>query len=251
MRLQEDRARAGPMPTRPALRYNVAVPKEHDVYVEAGSRRVFANATEWPGWSRSGRDEEAALEALLAYAPRYAAAIGKAAGRPFAPTAPLRVVERVAGDATTDFGAPSAAVAADERPLDAAETRRLTAILEACWAAFDAAAEAVVGAVLRKGPLGGGRELPAIVEHVADADGAYLARIAGSYRRPEDADAWAAVAGARSALLETLAERANGVPPPENPRRRAPLWTPRYAIRRCAWHPLDHAWEIEDRATPA
>jgi hypothetical protein len=26
------------------------------------------------------------------------------------------------------------------------------------------------------------------------------------------------------------------------------LWSPRYAVRRTAWHPLDHAWEIEDRS---
>ncbi|CAN5828742.1 hypothetical protein BH20CHL8_BH20CHL8_11020 [soil metagenome] len=27
-----------------------------------------------------------------------------------------------------------------------------------------------------------------------------------------------------------------------------PGWTPRYFVRRAAWHVLDHAWEIEDRA---
>jgi hypothetical protein len=26
---------------------------------------------------------------------------------------------------------------------------------------------------------------------------------------------------------------------------------PRYAIRRIAWHVLDHAWEIEDKSDPA
>ena len=45
-------------------------------YLEVGSRRVFAGAIEWPGWCRSGRDEETALRALVAYGPRYAAAIG-------------------------------------------------------------------------------------------------------------------------------------------------------------------------------
>ena len=24
-------------------------------------------------------------------------------------------------------------------------------------------------------------------------------------------------------------------------------WTPRYFVRRAAWHVLDHAWELEDR----
>jgi len=26
------------------------------------------------------------------------------------------------------------------------------------------------------------------------------------------------------------------------------VWPARYAIRRTAWHVLDHAWEIEDRS---
>ena len=26
------------------------------------------------------------------------------------------------------------------------------------------------------------------------------------------------------------------------------LWTPRYFVRRTAWHTLNHAWEIEDRS---
>ena len=43
------------------------------VYLERGDKRTFAGALDWPGWSRSGRDDEQALEALLAYAPRYAA----------------------------------------------------------------------------------------------------------------------------------------------------------------------------------
>lgn len=25
-------------------------------------------------------------------------------------------------------------------------------------------------------------------------------------------------------------------------------WLPRYALRRVAWHVLDHAWEIEDKS---
>jgi hypothetical protein len=27
-------------------------------------------------------------------------------------------------------------------------------------------------------------------------------------------------------------------------------WTARYAARRIAWHVLDHAWEMQDRAEP-
>ncbi|MGH2773763.1 MAG: hypothetical protein ACRDIU_11590 [Actinomycetota bacterium] len=34
------------------------------VFVENGSKRVFAGAVDWPGWCRSGKDEQEALEAL-------------------------------------------------------------------------------------------------------------------------------------------------------------------------------------------
>jgi hypothetical protein len=44
---------------------------EHPVVVEVGQRRAFAAAIEWPGWCRSGRDEQAALEQLSAAAERY------------------------------------------------------------------------------------------------------------------------------------------------------------------------------------
>ncbi len=36
------------------------------VYLEVGSKRVFACSIEWPGWGRSGKTEDAALEALAA-----------------------------------------------------------------------------------------------------------------------------------------------------------------------------------------
>jgi hypothetical protein len=53
-------------------------------YLEIGGRRVFAGSLDWPGWCRSGRDEEGALRALFAYGPRYAssAARGEAWQRP-------------------------------------------------------------------------------------------------------------------------------------------------------------------------
>jgi hypothetical protein len=83
------------------------------------------------------------------------------------------VVERLPGDATTDFGAPGGRPSADAAPVDPAELRRLLAILKAAWRTFDAAVKAAHGKELRKGPRGGGREVPAIVRHL-DADGGYL-----------------------------------------------------------------------------
>jgi hypothetical protein len=221
------------------------------VYLEVGSRRVFAGALDWPGWCRNDRDEESALDALVAHGRRYAAALGSAARGFKAPTAAsaLDVVERLTGSSTTDFGAPAVAPAGDGRPLNEAELERLGTLLQACWTAFDAAAKSHSRAVLRKGPRGGGRDLDAIVSHVLEADRAYLSCLGGRHRKSGDADVTAEMARLRAALLDTLASRARGEPPAPS-RRSGPPWTPRYTVRRSAWHALDHAWEIEDRATP-
>ena len=219
------------------------------VYLEVGSRRVFAGALDWPGWCRSGRGEEGALQALVTYAPRYIAAIGPLA-RGFsvpADTSALRVVERLDGNATTDFGAPAIAPAADERPLDSSELERQQGLLRACWAAFDGAAEAASSAVLRKGPRGGGRDVGRIVSHVLEADRAYLSLLWRAYRKTGGADLKVEMARLREAILDALRARARGESLPEG-RRSTRVWTPRYFVRRSAWHALDHAWEIEDRA---
>jgi hypothetical protein len=159
------------------------------------------------------------------------------------------VVERLKGDASTDFGVPGKAPTADEQPLEGAELKRLAGLLEACWAAFDAVAMAATGVALRKGPRGGGRELDAIVRHVMEAGGTYLYQLGGRHRPAGDADVQAEMAALRKAILGTLRARARGKPLPQSPRRTSKLWAPRYTVRRSAWHALDHAWEIEDRAT--
>ena len=226
------------------------MPSTQAIYLEVGSRRVFAGALDWPGWCRSGRDEDGALQALVAYGSRYAAALAEAA-RGFTPpqnASSLKVTERLKGNATTDFGAPGVPPAGDERPLEPAELRRLSHLLQACWAAFDRATGAAHGAVLRKGPRGGGRDLDAIVSHVLEADLAYLAGLGGRYRKVGGAGVATEMTGARDAVLDLLSSRARGAAPPRTPRS-GKLWTPRYAVRRSAWHALDHAWEIEDRAT--
>ena len=218
------------------------MPVPDDVFIEQGKKRVFASAIEWPGWCRSGRSEEAALEALLAYGPRYAEALGRRTLRfvASADVGDLRIVERRTGNATTDFGAPAIAPQADDRPVDAKEAKRLAAIMEAGWAALDRAAAAADGRVLRTGPRGGGRQLAKIVAHVADAESAYRSKLGASQAQGD----------ARAATLAAFASRARGEPPERTPRSGA-VWSPRYFIRRAAWHVLDHAWEIEDRSGPA
>lgn len=213
------------------------------VYLEVGSKKVFACSLEWPGWCRAGRTEEAALEVLAAYADRYAA-VAKVAGVRFPSTAghDLDVVERVQGSATTDFGAPGAPASADAEPLTAAQAKRLASLVEGAWTALEAVA-ASSPAQLRKGPRGGGRDRDAVVAHVAASEFGYARKLGVRHKAPEDPlAAPAAVAALRADILEALRSA-----------RREPLvergWPPRYAARRLAWHALDHAWEIEDRST--
>ncbi len=221
-----------------------------EAYLEIGKKRTFAGAIDWPGWCRSARDEGSALEALLWYGPRYARVLrgtrlGFAAP---ADASALRLVERLGGDATTDFGAPGAAPSADSRPVDDAELRRFETILRASWRAFDAAVDGARGKELRTGPRGGGRELEAIVRHVLDADGGYLSRLASKHSVDERADLAEELARARGAIVGALDAAVREGVPPAGPRG-GKRWTPRYFVRRSAWHVLDHAWEIEDRAS--
>lgn len=209
------------------------------VYLEVGPRRVFAGAVAWPGWCRSARDEAGALDALLVYAPRYRSAIaGARAGFKVPPE--LEVVERLEGNATTDFGVPGVPPAIDREPLDGRERKRQIRVLRASWSAFDDAAEAARGSTLRKGPRGGGRSLAKIVEHLFEADRGYLGVVGGRYDG-KDMDEL------RDAFVDALEARARGDLPDRGPRG-GKRWGARYAIRRSAWHALDHAWEIEDRA---
>ena len=210
--------------------------------------RTFAGGIDWPGWCRSGRDEETALEALVAYGSRYASAIAPTSRRFRLPkeTSALQVVERVKGNATTDFGAPGIPPPSDGRSVDPKELKRLTDLLKACWAEFDRAAETAASVVLRKGPRGGGRELSGIVSHVIEADRAYLSKLGGKRHRVEGADVGDEMAGIRQSILDALVARVQGEPIPKG--RRSKPWPPRYAVRRSAWHALDHAWEIEDRS---
>lgn len=221
------------------------------VYLETGRKRVFAGAIDWPGWCRSGRDEESALRALASYGPCYLAAIGSLAGglTPPSNASALHVEERLQGNATTDFGAPDASPAVDSQPITANELERWISLLQAAWAAFDRTARGAESAVLRKGPRGGGREVDAIVRHVLAADAAYVRALGGQYREVPDARPQAEMERVRAAMVEALRARARGDPLPES-RRTAKVWAPRFGIRRSAWHALDHAWEIEDRAAP-
>ena len=211
------------------------------VFVETGKRRTFVGAVDWPGWCRSGRDENTALQALLDYGPRYAQVLHSGGIEFHVPTdaSAFVVTERHDGDATTDFGAPAIVLDADSEPMDRTELERSLAVLLACWQAFDRAVQRATGRELRKGPRGGGRDLERIVDHVLEADRAYLAQLAWKHKGQE-------LSRTRQAILDALDVAVHGDLPEQGPRGGV-VWPPRYFVRRVAWHVLDHAWEIEDR----
>jgi hypothetical protein len=220
-----------------------------DVYLEVGAKRVFAGALEWPGWCRGARTERDAIAALSAYGRRYGRVVGRRKLGFVAPSsaAELTVSERLRGGATTDFGAPGVAPRDDARPMRDTDLDRARSILQACWAALDRAADAARGATLATGPRGGGRKLPKIVEHVLDADAGYIRLIAGSPPPIDPADLDGSAAALRRTILEALTTAVLDGVPATGPRG-GKRWTPRYFVRRSAWHVLDHAWEIEDRS---
>lgn len=195
------------------------------VYLENGKTWSFACALEWPGWCRRGKGEEAAIEALLDYVPRYR----KVAGSRWKP-GEIEVIGRIAGDATTDFGAPHSIGAWDRQPLPKAERTSQLKLLQRAWDYFDDVV-ASAPAALRKGPRGGGRDRDKIVAHVQEAERAYApkAGVRVPPRTPWPEQRQLILAGLRGDDSDF------GWPWP-------------YVVRRMAWHVLDHAWEIEDRS---
>jgi hypothetical protein len=211
------------------------------VVVETGRKRVFASALGWPGWSRSAKTEDAALEALAAYRDRYAPVVA-AAGLTLPSNEDLVVVEHLPGDTTTDFGAPSQSAKAEHADLTAAEAGRLADLLVASWGVLQEIGR-TAPASLRKGPRGGGRDRDKVLQHVYNAEAAYARKIGVRLREPAFDDK-AAVAELHAALEASVRHARSGTPPEKR-------WPPRYAVRRITWHVLDHAWEIQDRSEPA
>ena len=193
------------------------------VYLEVGSKRTFASAADWPGWCRSGKDEQSALEALKRYAPRYAK-VARLARLDFPDDVGFQVAERLQGNATTDFGAPGIPAKSEAKAMTDAESKRMVSLVEACWKYLDEV-RAKAPQELRKGPRGGGRDRDKMYDHVLDAELAYGGGVGVRLKQSD-----------RAALLKGFLKPAPGA-----------KWPGPYAARRTAWHALDHAWEMEDR----
>lgn len=219
-----------------------------DIYLETGRKKTFACVIDWPGWCRSGIDGAAAIQALLAYAPRYHGII-QSTGLPFTfphGVSDFSVVDCVEGNYATNFGTPDIPIKGDIVPLSESQVCRFTSILQAVWQAFDQTVRFAEGKPLSKGPRGGGRELSEIIDHVADAERGYLRHlgcdpvIIGN----EMTDQRFMII--RSAVLNGIQASIHGQLPLEGPRG-GKLWPLAYFFRRVAWHVVDHTWEIQDR----
>jgi hypothetical protein len=213
------------------------------VMIELGRKKAVAVATafDWPGWDRSGKSEEEALQVLAAYRPRYAK-IAELAGLAdeFRAAGKLAVVERLEGVGMTDFyGLSYRSAGPEHASMSHAACERKIALLRASWTYFDDVASHV-SADLRKGPRGGGRDRDKIVRHANGAEIHEFAKKVGvmtpldARERPDDLRAH------REAFCAAIRDyNARGAS--------ARTWTVQFVIRHSAYHMLDHAWEMEDR----
>ncbi len=199
-----------------------------DIYVELAEKKAIAWSLEWPGWCRIRKDETSAVQALIA----------RRAGLEFVPD-DLVVVERLQGDANTAWGVPSVLAAADRISIDGETARRRVAFLRAAWAMLEETA-ATSPMELRKGPRGGGRDRDEIWRHVIEAERAYARKIGVRHKAFEDNDV-GALHAMREEIAAVLSKSSGGEP------LVAGGWNASYAVRRMAWHVVDHIWEIEDR----
>ena len=203
-------------------------------------KRVVAVAPDWPGLERGAKTEEAAIERLISYLPRYAA-VARLAGMEagLADVNRVDVVERYDGTSSTDFWGISFAFSSiDKQAMSSEALDRELQLMQACWAFFDDV-RSRVSAELKKGPRGGGRDRDRIVRHTiaAQLDWAKKLGIRTTGDAPlskQELDAH------RAAYCEAIRSfHSEG--------KMARTWPLRYLIRHTAYHTLDHAWEMEDK----
>lgn len=212
------------------------------VMVETGKKkRVVACAFDWPGWDRSAKHGHDVLEVLETYRPRYANVAALAGMQAeFAAAGELDVVERVDGIGMTDYYGLSGRTASVElEAMSDEQCERKIRLLRAAWQTFDETAQKV-SRELRPGPRGGGRDKDSIGRHVNGAEIDEFAPKVGVKVPVQTQDDPEAVRSYRKSFVQAIWD---------HHARQAPArsWPLQFLIRRCAWHMLDHAWELEDR----
>ena len=212
------------------------------VTLEAGpkAKMTVAVAPDWPGLERGAKTEEAAIQRLVSYFPRYAP-IATLAGMDaqFADNPPVNVVERYPGTGSTDFWGISFGFSSiDKQDLSSEELKRELALMRACWAFFDAV-RARVSPEMQPGPRGGGRPRDRIVGHVVHSEQHWAKKLGFVHASWSVGDEAGLKAHRETYCASIQAFHAEG--------KMARTWPLRYLIRHTAYHTLDHAWEMEDK----
>jgi len=212
------------------------------VVLEVGpkKKRTVAFAPDWPGLERGAKTEEAALERLESYFPRYLK-VAKLArhGSQFAALEGLEIVERYQGTGSTDFWGISFAFSSiDAKSMSDEEFKRETSLMRACWSYFDSV-RSRVSAEMKKGPRGGGRDRDRIVLHTLGVEQDWARKV--GVTTPEgsvvtDIEGLGKYRDAYCAAIRRFHADSKG----------ARTWPLRFLIRHTAYHSLDHAWEMED-----
>ena len=212
------------------------------VTVEIGpkGKKVVAVAPDWPGLVRGAKTEEAAIERLQSYLPRYAP-VAKLAGMDseFAAITTPNIVEHYPGTGSTDFWGISYAFSGiDKQAVSREALERELTLMQACWAFFDDV-RFRVSAELQKGPRGGERDRDRIVRHVLAnemdwAGGLDLPNLYSENLTDE-------------VVITHRAAYCNAIRAFHVEGKMARKWPLRYLIRHTAYHTLDHAWEMEDK----
>jgi len=218
------------------------VTKRLRLMIEIGpkGKRVVAVAPDWPGLERGAKTEQAAIERLLSYIPRYATVTKLARMEAAFPTNPaVDVVEHYSGTGSTDFWGISFAFSSiDQQAVSKEALERELMLMRACWEFFDGV-RSRVSAEMRRGPRGGGRDRDRIVRHVVFTEQDWTKKL--GLRPPQDATLsdkeLDAHRDAYCSAIRTLHSQG----------KTARTWPLRYLIRHTAYHTLDHAWEMEDK----
>ena len=209
-------------------------------------KRAVAVAPDWPGLERGGATEEAAIERLLSYVPRYAP-VAKlagmetefAAGTTGAAGRAVDVVEQYPGTGSTDFWGISFAFSTiDQEPMSDEELERELKLMRSCWAFFDGV-RSRVSAEMQKGPRGGGRDRERIVRHTLYSELDFTKKV-GVLTPWEEMLTEEGLKAHRDAYCSAIQEL-------HAQDKMARKWPLRYLIRHTAFHTLDHAWEMEDK----
>ena len=212
------------------------------VTLETGpkGKKVVAVAPDWPGLARGAATEQAEIERLRSYIPRYAP-VAELAGMQaaFATITAADVAERYTGTGSTDFWGISFAFSSiDHQAMSSEALERELTLLRACWTFFDAV-RARVSAEMQRGPRGGGRDRDHIVRHIF-ANEQDWAKGLGVHTPDGAMLTGEGLKAHRDAYCHAIRDyHAQG--------KLAGKWPLRYLIRHTAFHTLDHAWEMEDK----